>query len=891
MKKNCVSISVGLRKTMMVLLAVMLLTMSWVSFIPEATTAANEEMYGGTLRVAIMDEPSEEIHPLTTHETGNLDIIDLMYDSLAIRDVETGIMIPWLSESWTTGDDNVTVTLRDNIEFWDGSMMTSEDIKYSYDNYAGPLMVPVSSVTAVDSHTITFELSTLNPSFFITEGMTVPIVKEGTDDMGSGPFMDLTRREEIGNEVSNEFLRDPQLDTAENSFLNLVFDNVYDVELYGKLIDDDSNETHERELIDSSEYNLNEEIGRIYNIDLPEDTEITADYKYDATFYDLETNENYFMERPYIDGISFQVFNTIAAPKGVNQDRIPLGPSQSDATYMAGAVNQLGNNNIDMIKPFYPRIYIRFVNVAESAIVSVPSNEFVYAAYNAQSAPFNVGENDITFERAEAARNAINLLFGRDTVVNDILGGAGHKGITIVSPANEYWFNPDTAAVKQDFREANDLLDDAAFFDYDANGFRDLPNEESFSLGVNYPSSLEDENPGSIGSGLAGGGGLGSIWIDAIDNSMSLAGVEAAKESGDFDITIGRYHAAFDPGKDLYALFHSESDENFMGLNDPELDAAIEEVNSILDQGERQEAMHEIQELLIKKMPISVIYTPSLSQVYRQDLYTGWINGFDIGVHNKQNYLSLHRMTEDSLNVRITMMMSLSSGADTTITVVAEDANGNPIPEANVELEVELGELEARSELTDSGGTLVYDYTAPTVTGMTDVLISASVIKGTDLGYTSYVATIHPVETVFTLGVNIDTTQMDSGESAEITVEIYGQMDTYPEITLSILPSGGAWLEKTNNVGETGQKFTTTLHTDGVLTETTYRITATATYGQITQTGEGSIRVNANPVEESETTPMWLYVGIGLAGIIILMILILAMIKKREHEEETFEDD
>ena len=894
MKKNCISISTGLRKTLMVLLALMLLTMTWFSFIPGTTTAANEHLYGGTLRVAISDEPSEKFNPLTTHQTGDLDILDLMYDSLAIRDVETGKMIPWLAESWTTDENSVTVTLRENIEFWDGSIMTADDVKYSYDNYEGPLMVPVTGVTVDDSLTITFDLSQNNPAFFITDGMRVPIVKEGTDDMGSGPFMDLTKNVEEGIEVTNEFLRASQDDAVTNTVLNLVFDNVYDVELYAVGVDEHGNKT-DRELIDSSDYNLNEQMGRITNINIPADTEISVDYKYDATTYDLVANENYFMDRPYLDGISFQVFQKIAAPKGLNIDGIPLGPGGSAATHMAGAVNQLGNNNIDYIKPYFPGIHIRFINMAHASVVEVPVNEFVYAAYNAESAPFNVGENDITVERAEAAKRAINLLFGRGTVVDNMLSGAGYRGVTVVSPANEYWFNPDTNAVRQNFKEANDIMDAAGFADFNADGFRNLPNEEHFSLKVTYPSILEDENPGSIGGGLAGDGGLGSIRINSIDDSTTISNVRAAELSGDFDISIGRHDAAIDPGMDIYALFHSDSPHNFINLNDPVLDAAIEEVNSILDQDERQEAMNEIQEILLQKMPISVIYSPTLSQVYRNDFYTGWMNGFHVGVHNKQNYLSVHRMTDDSITLSITMMSSLTGGTDTTITVLAEDRIGNPIADAEVELYVSMGQAVPRTERTDAGGTIIYDYTVPEVSGLTDIIVSADVVKGTNIGTGSFVATIHPEISTFNLRIEIDKTQMESGESAEITVQVLGMLDTYPEITLTLLPStGSAWLDKTNNAGETGPEFTTTLHTDGVLTETTFRIRAIA----LDQTQEGTIRVNAQDVDASESTPMWLYMGMGLAVIIILIILIMAMIGGKkgagaavaEPKEDTYDE-
>ncbi len=869
----------GSQKLALAILSILLVSVIGVTNIPyENATAADEDMYGGTLNVAIVDEPSKEIYPLNATESGDLDILNLMYDSLALRDVNTGETSPWLADSWTIEENEVKVELKQGVKFWDGSELTAWDVKYSYENYEGPLSIPVEDYNISDDHTISFALSDDNPAFFMTDGLMVPIVKNQTHDVGTGPFTDFVKTENVGQEVTDEVVREPTEYNITTSELNLVFDNVYDVELYGDVeMPEDENKTESilenytfladhpnilntTFLIESGNYTLDKSTGAISEIYIPYMTEITANYKYNQTVFSLSVNEDYFDGRPYVDGLTFKVFRTIAEPKAFNKDGGFLGGSGSGATHMTGAVNRMENGEIDLIKPIYPSVYSKYIDSSQSTLVKIAKNDFVYASYKADMLPTNVGANNVTENKANEFRNAVNYLYARDNVVSNFLQGMGYKGITVVSPGNEYWFNKDTSAVKQDSTKANEILDDISYFDYDADGIRELPNGDDFSMEVKMPGIKVDENPSVIGTGLAGDDGFSSVSIDYSASVMdSIEELEENEESGNFTVTINRYEASLDPGKDMHDLFHTNGSKNFMGYSDTELDHEIIEANMILDMEERQTAIKEIQNTLLKKMPMSVIYFPSQFHVYRKDTYTGWQNGFDYGPHNKQTYLNVHKMVEESLTLSITMKRSLESGEETTITVLAKDQEDNVAPGVEVELDSTLGEISLAddNESTDNNGQLQFTYNAPELeSGLMDITFTVSGVKGIHVGSAFFVATLHPEEKTFSLDIDIDRTKMSSGGVANITVNINGEFEEYPVITLTTIPSSSAaWLDETNNEGDTGDEFTTTLHVEGLKTDTRFTVRASATYKGVTETDDDSIQVSAEPPNEDKDSP------------------------------------
>ncbi len=145
---------------------------------------------GGSLRVALQQEPGQ-INPLVATDENTDNVIDLVYDSLARIDPQTREIIPWIAESWTISGDQMTITLniRENVTWHNGSYLTASDVKYTYDTYALPY---ISSVIVMDDNTLNIILNSPNSALF-SEALQMPLFPQGfnatSEENGCGPFM------------------------------------------------------------------------------------------------------------------------------------------------------------------------------------------------------------------------------------------------------------------------------------------------------------------------------------------------------------------------------------------------------------------------------------------------------------------------------------------------------------------------------------------------------------------------------------------------------------------------------------------------------------------------------------------------------------------------------
>ncbi len=107
------------------------------------------------------------------------------YEMLLNRD-ETGEVFPNLATGWEYNDDAtaLTLTLRDDVTFHDGTPFNAEAVAANFDyiantvggEYGGPLKVQVASVDVVDDTTVTFNLNARNPEFHaVLTQMNMPI--------------------------------------------------------------------------------------------------------------------------------------------------------------------------------------------------------------------------------------------------------------------------------------------------------------------------------------------------------------------------------------------------------------------------------------------------------------------------------------------------------------------------------------------------------------------------------------------------------------------------------------------------------------------------------------------------------------------------------------------
>ncbi|MGD9675712.1 MAG: ABC transporter substrate-binding protein [Candidatus Bipolaricaulia bacterium] len=167
------------------------------------------QSYGGTLRIAVMAEP-DGLNLILTPAAAAMQIVMYNIVEPLLRYTADGDLVPCLATSYEV--ENVgsgvhyTFHLRPNVTFHDGSAMTAEDVKYTWDTLYNPATgspnvtgsSALQQVVVVDPLTVRFELSEVVASFLdsVAAGKGVGIIPAGSDmesmrtrPIGTGPFM------------------------------------------------------------------------------------------------------------------------------------------------------------------------------------------------------------------------------------------------------------------------------------------------------------------------------------------------------------------------------------------------------------------------------------------------------------------------------------------------------------------------------------------------------------------------------------------------------------------------------------------------------------------------------------------------------------------------------
>lgn len=129
---------------------------------------------GGTLIAAETLKWSTFCPPKTTNRQGDLHILMQIYEPL-IRSDESGNLSPCLALTWESSDNGQTITmkLRDDVFFHDGTKFNAEAVKYVMDWYRTPDLNPIfaneiaelESVEVVEEYVVRFRLSAPSSTF------------------------------------------------------------------------------------------------------------------------------------------------------------------------------------------------------------------------------------------------------------------------------------------------------------------------------------------------------------------------------------------------------------------------------------------------------------------------------------------------------------------------------------------------------------------------------------------------------------------------------------------------------------------------------------------------------------------------------------------------------
>ncbi|MBN9792655.1 ABC transporter substrate-binding protein [Pseudonocardia sp. TMWB2A] len=202
------------------------------------TPPTGEPVSGGRLTYALSTDP------LSFNPSGNnagndsWTVTRQLFDSLLYLDPNSKKLEPWLAKSWSSNADATAFTfeLRDDATFSDGSKVTANDVKATFDDLvANKAKSPGTAsffsgyrtTDAVDADTVTVRFSTPNAAFPAnTAGVMLGIVSQATTRIpyderatgkgvvGSGPFV----LQNYTKDVSTTLVRRPDYAWAPAGF-------------------------------------------------------------------------------------------------------------------------------------------------------------------------------------------------------------------------------------------------------------------------------------------------------------------------------------------------------------------------------------------------------------------------------------------------------------------------------------------------------------------------------------------------------------------------------------------------------------------------------------------------------------------------------------------------
>lgn len=198
-----------MKKILSASLCLLLLATAMGTFFAEAE--ATDITRGGTLTAAYTNKFSTYCPPKTTSRQGDLGLFMQVYEPL-IRSDESGNLHPALALSWESTNDGRTITmkLRDDVTFHDGTKFNAEAVKYVMDWYKTPDLNPIfaadiaelESVDVLEEYVVRFNLSAPSSTFLsalaeYSSLMISPAAIEtyGVDGLstgvmcGTGPFI------------------------------------------------------------------------------------------------------------------------------------------------------------------------------------------------------------------------------------------------------------------------------------------------------------------------------------------------------------------------------------------------------------------------------------------------------------------------------------------------------------------------------------------------------------------------------------------------------------------------------------------------------------------------------------------------------------------------------
>lgn len=187
---------------------------------------------------------------------------------------------------------------------------------------------------------------------------------------------------------------------------------------------------------------------------------------------------------------------------------------------------------------------------------------------------------------------------------------------------------------------------------------------------------------------------------------------------------------------------------------------------------------------------------------------------------------------------------SLNSSESTDVRILV-NSQGTPVSDASVSLLVSDGSIIPASGKTNSTGVMSARYTAPVVGSQITAIIDANASKSGFINGTGSAAiTIYPVP-VLDVSIASNTTQVDSGGTATITVTVTENANPISNATVRLSATQGGVIPDSGKT-DTAGKFVASFQAPNVTAQTVVTITANASKSGFTN-GSQQLLITVNP--------------------------------------------
>lgn len=292
-----------------------------------------------------------------------------------------------------------------------------------------------------------------------------------------------------------------------------------------------------------------------------------AEFSLDQNVIVLAKNENYYRDpKPILEKVIYLVNAPINSMTGYEQS-LGIGEN-ADTTYDA---IEIGTN--DLGRATDPN------NPLSKELVTVNSLSIFYVGFNTRKPPFDDPK----------IRQAFNLALDKKRIVKLAFQGTVSAANGIVPPNMPGYKNPDLSDYEFDPEQARQLIADSSYGD---------------------PSELPD-----ITLHVGGDGGAVGPVIESIVQSYKInLGVEIAVEESSWanflndlnrgDSSYQMYQLGWvadypDPQNFLEVLFHSKSEQNHGGYNNPKLDQLLDQARATQDAESRLVLYQQAEQMIL----------------------------------------------------------------------------------------------------------------------------------------------------------------------------------------------------------------------------------------------------------------------------------------------------